>query len=247
MQPSATASLRCSRSRSTAETTEVCLCTIPVSFRLGPMLRPEAHGTSTRSVLKEFSTELVTLWLVYTVERGRQLCQALGVDRWTAVVDLAEVPGMTTFFGPTGKLFREQMKHFSVLYPEVMRYNLMINPPGSFNQLWKLGKKVVDKRTADKCRIGASLTEFINSDQILKCFGGTAPHSMSDVLLLPSTDAPMEFWRKRGYNLTPEGRAASLLAAGADDCAASAGAQSPRVGHMAAASPDSPLSPDSPK
>eukprot|EP01062_Namystynia_karyoxenos_P070979 TRINITY_DN66398_c0_g1_i1.p1 TRINITY_DN66398_c0_g1~~TRINITY_DN66398_c0_g1_i1.p1 ORF type:complete len:473 (+),score=135.15 TRINITY_DN66398_c0_g1_i1:88-1419(+) len=141
-----------------------------------------------------YDSSAIIFWVFCIVERGREICRRLGVDRWTAVTDLSLL-SVRALFGPAGKLLVEQAARVQSIYPEMVRHSILINCPSSFNAIWRIIRPVLDQRVQDKVRVQPVLSDYVAPEMTPPEFGGCAPVRLSDVIITPAQSGELDLRR----------------------------------------------------
>jgi len=119
---------------------------------------------------------LIRYTRILSKKRGKYCGQA------TLVIDL-EGFEFSKLYMPTFKLFNEANKLAQMVYPELLRRIIIINPPLVFSAVFALVKPFLFQRVIDKIVVAprgkevsiAALQEYVSLDNLPAMYGGTAP------------------------------------------------------------------------
>eukprot|EP01062_Namystynia_karyoxenos_P011912 TRINITY_DN14279_c0_g2_i1.p1 TRINITY_DN14279_c0_g2~~TRINITY_DN14279_c0_g2_i1.p1 ORF type:complete len:773 (+),score=262.06 TRINITY_DN14279_c0_g2_i1:85-2403(+) len=184
-----------------------------------PVLWERPNGVGMQQLLKEYSREDLIRWNVYTIERGRELCKAINVDRYTVVIDLSEV-SVRSLIGDTGglrQLLQEQSRKIQEVVPEALRKLFLVNAPFGFASFWAILRLVLDPRVQEKvCILGArqpgdALAHWVPLEETPAEFGGEAVVDWSQQRVRPLT-ATLPFIRGCPSYVAAMRRVAAALA-----------------------------------
>jgi hypothetical protein len=115
------------------------------------------------------------------MERGRRLCKAIGADRVTCIVDLANL-NMSIVTNPSAVGLLKEFSHLDQkFYPENMRTMILQNAGWTFSTLYKVIRPLLDVRVQKKIQIvrtgDAMVTDmepWVDMSQVLEEFGGSS-------------------------------------------------------------------------
>jgi hypothetical protein len=152
---------------------------IPVSFNVpDPSLLTK--------LLKRYKREELMRYNYYSLEQGRRLCKALGMERFTSVMDLDQITmGIVTNPSAIGML--QDLSHaMQEFYPENVRSVYICNGGWAFSVAWAALRPLLDERLlakfnnvggGSKAKLAKGLGKAIDLAELPERYGGTKPES----------------------------------------------------------------------
>eukprot|EP00759_Apiculatamorpha_spiralis_P053496 PhF_6_TR621/c0_g1_i1/m.813 len=138
--------------------------------------KPDPKGIT--YLLGKYERSVLLRWHILMMELGRRRAKILGKDRVTVVMDLSLVSvGIIANTTATG--FLKEIAHTDqAVYPECMRYMILLNPPWTFSTLWAVVRPLLDERVQKKINmvkgnIQENIAKFVSPDQVPDVLGGT--------------------------------------------------------------------------
>ena len=139
---------------------------------------PEAKGLET--VLKTIGKEKALRCHHAMLERTREHCKLLGVDRFQYVIDLRYLPVMSIITGSLSEYLKEQIREDSEYFPECMCRMIIINAPMGFSTAYNFVKYLLDDNVKSKISVdgarsaGDTLSQVATKANVPAEFGGAA-------------------------------------------------------------------------
>jgi len=155
----------------------------PISF-----VRVRNHNKNTVPL---FESEKFTMFLL---ETGR-LSIKPPVEMCSIVFDMTDF-SMNNMDYPYVKFVLNALQNY---YPECLGICLIVNAPWIFNGCWKVIKPLLDPVVSSKVHFikTEELKDYINEDQLMKCYGGNNPY---DYEYIPPSPEDIELEKKQKDN-----------------------------------------------
>lgn len=128
------------------------------------IMRPNLHYPSKRD------KEQCRRFVIWVAEEGSRLVRQCGQEHCAVIYDASKISMKNLDLS----MFQTIFAIFN-MYPDMMKYVLVL-PTFTFWALWKIGKPLLDTTTKSKIQFinsTADLLDYISSDNLEQCFGGT--------------------------------------------------------------------------